>query len=151
MKIHGSKYYTKLYEEQYEFKDYVNNSSTQKSMGIDWGFGSSKTGFVVIEFVDGIWRIIYAKEFASQSVDEMINHAYRLIRKYNLDNWENKTFVDGSSPGNIRNLKNAISETNETVDYNLLVKKSTEDKRLLDLYLQIVPVNFSTDGKQMLD
>jgi hypothetical protein len=81
----------------------------------------------------------------------MINHAYRLIRKYNLDNWENKTFVDGSSPGNIRNLKNAISETNETVDYNLLVKKSTEDKRLLDLYLQIVPVNFSTDGKQMLD
>jgi hypothetical protein len=54
MKIHGSKYYTKLYEEQYESNDYVNNSSTQKSMGIDWGFGSSKTGFVVTEFVDGI-------------------------------------------------------------------------------------------------
>jgi hypothetical protein len=69
----------------------------------------------------------------------------------NLDNWENKTFVDGSSPGNIRSLKNAISGTNETVDYHLLVKKATEDKRPLDLYMQIVPINFSTDGKQMLD
>jgi hypothetical protein len=81
----------------------------------------------------------------------MINHAYRLIRKYNLDNWENKTFVDASSPCKIRSLKNAISGTNETVDYYLLVKRATEDKRPLDLYMQIVPVNFSTDERQMLD
>lgn len=33
----------------------------------------------------------------------------------------------------------------------LLVKRATEDKRPLDLYMQIVPVNFSTDGKNMLD
>jgi hypothetical protein len=144
------RHYTKFNQEQYGTKDYV-NQSTQKSMGIDWGFGSSKTAFVVTEFIDGICRIIYAKEFANQSVDEIINHAYRLIRKYNLDNWINKTFCDGSSPGNIRSLKNAISGTNETIDYHLLVKKATEDKRPLDLYMQIVPVNFSTDGKQMLD
>jgi hypothetical protein len=46
------RHYTKLYEEQYGTKDNV-NSSTQKLMGIDWGFGSSKTAFVVTEFVDG--------------------------------------------------------------------------------------------------
>jgi hypothetical protein len=51
----------------------------------------------------------------------------------------------------IRSLKNAISGTNETIDYYLLVKKVTEDKRPLDLYMQIVPINFSTDEKQMLD
>ena len=72
-----------------------------------------------------------------------------LIRKYNIDNWINKTFCDGSSPGNIRSLKNAISGTNETVDYHLLVNKATEDKRPLDLYMQIVSINFSTDAKQM--
>jgi hypothetical protein len=145
------RHHTKFNQEQYGSKDYV-NSSTQKSMGIDWGFGSSKTAFVVTAFIDdGICRIIYAKEFANQSVDGMINHAYKLIRKYNLDNWENKTFVDASSPGKIRSLKNAISGTNETVDYYLLVKRATEDKRPLDLYMQIVPVNFSTDGRQMLD
>jgi hypothetical protein len=49
-------------------------------------------------------------------------------------------------------LKNAISGTGETVDYHRLVKKAVEeDKRPLDLYMQIVPINFSTDGKQMLD
>jgi hypothetical protein len=48
----------------------------------------------------------------------MINKGYQLIRKYNLDNWENKTFVDASSPGNIRSLKNAISVSSEAVDYH---------------------------------
>jgi hypothetical protein len=150
------RHYTKFYNEQQQYttskEDYI-NLSTQKSLGIDWGFGSSKTAFVVTEFIDGGYcRVIYAKEFANQTVDDMINHAYRLIRKYNLDNWENKTFVDASSPGNIRSLKNAISGTGETVDYHRLVKKAVEeDKRPLDLYMQIVPINFSTDGKQMLD
>jgi hypothetical protein len=120
-------------------------------MGIDFGFGSLKTAFVVTEFLDGICRIIYAKEFANQSSDDMINLAYRLIMKYNLANWENKTFVDASSPGNIRSLKNAISGSGETIDYHRLVKKAEEDKRPLDLYMQIVPINFSTNGKQMLD
>jgi hypothetical protein len=104
-------------------------------MGIDFGFGSLKTAFVVTEFLDGICRIIYAKEFANQSSDDMINLAYRLIMKYNLANWENKTFVDGSSLGNIRSLKNAISGTGEVVDYHLLVKRATEDRRPLDLYI----------------
>jgi hypothetical protein len=46
--------HTKFNQEQYGSKDYV-NSSTQKSMGIDWGFGSSKTAFVVTEFIDEVF------------------------------------------------------------------------------------------------
>jgi hypothetical protein len=54
------RHYTKFYEEQHGSKDYI-NLSTQKSLGIDWGFGSSKTAFVVTEFVDGGYcRVIYA-------------------------------------------------------------------------------------------
>ena len=45
----------------------------------------------------------------------MIDHAWHLIRKYNLNNGSNKVFVDASPPGFIRSLKNAEVRSEVTV------------------------------------
>ena len=39
------------------------NPDTQKSLGVDVGFGSSKTAFVIIEYIDGLVHVIYSKQF----------------------------------------------------------------------------------------
>jgi hypothetical protein len=64
---------------------------------------------------------------------EMINHAYRLIRKYNLDNRENKTFVDGSSSG-CGNIKDPLN-----VEDKLTALNTKNEVKLLDhLHLEVI-------------
>jgi hypothetical protein len=59
---------------------------------------------------------------------EMINHAYRLIRKYNLD-----TFVDGSSPG-CGNIKDPLN-----VEDKLTALNTKNEVKLLDhLHLEVI-------------
>jgi hypothetical protein len=78
----------------------------------------------------------------------MVSHAYNLIRQYNLNNGINKVFVDGSQPGFIRSLKIAIGEY---AQYEYFVEKAKQDNnRPLHLYMNIVPVNFSTKHRAML-
>jgi hypothetical protein len=122
---------------------------TQKSLGIDPGFGSSKTAFTVIECVDNLVHVIYSKQFENSSTEHMVSHAWNLIRQYNLNNGINKVFVDGSQPGFIRSLKIAIGEY---AQYEHFVEKAKQDKRedKLYLYMNIIPVNFSTKHRAML-
>jgi hypothetical protein len=84
-----------------------------------------------------------AKEFENSSTEHMVSHAYNLIIQYNLNNGINKVFVDGSQPGFIRILKIAIGEYTQ---YEYFVEKAKQDNnnRPLHLYMNIVPVNFST-------
>jgi hypothetical protein len=59
---------------------------------------------------------------------EMINHAYRLIRKYNLDK-----FVDGSSPG-CGNIKDPLN-----VEDKLTALNTKNEVKLLDhLHLEVI-------------
>jgi hypothetical protein len=67
---------------EYNNKD---NPYTPKAMGIDEGFGSSKTAFTVIEYIDNIVHVIYSKQFENSSTEQMVDHAWNLIRKYNLN------------------------------------------------------------------
>jgi len=124
-----------------------NSGFTQKSLGIDPGFGSSKTAFCITEFIDGIIRVIYTKQFDNASTEDMVRHAYRLVLKYQLNNGVNKIFIDGSNPGFIRSLKQAMGEF---VNYDLFVDKAKTDKRPLFYYMNVVPVNFATEGRAML-
>ena len=79
----------------------------------------------------------------------MVEHAYHLVKKYNLNNGNNKVFIDGSQPGFIRSLKIALGEY---AQYEHFVEKAKQDKRedKLHLYMNIVPVNFGERGKIML-
>ena len=71
------------------------NPDTQKSLGVDVGFGSSKTAFVIIEYIDGLVHVIYSKQFENSSTNQIAAHTYNLIKRYRLENGSNKTFVDG--------------------------------------------------------
>jgi hypothetical protein len=130
-----------------KYKDKPYNPYTPKALGIDEGFGFSKTAFTVIEYIDDIVRVIYTKQFENSSTEQMVDHAYQLMKKYNLNNGNNKVFVDGSQPGFIRSLKQAIGEYPQ---YEVFVEKSKQSTRPLHLYMNIVPVNFGEKGKIML-
>jgi hypothetical protein len=132
-----------------QYKDKPYNPDTQKALGIDKGFGSSKTAFTIIEYVDGIIHVIYSKAFEDSSTEQMVAHAYKLIRQYRLDaeNSDNRTFVDGSASGWIRSLKTAIGEYPK---YEVFVEKSKRDKIDLWRLMKVVPVNFGEHGRVML-
>lgn len=137
---------------QYRYTPY--NADTPKSLGIDPGFGSSKTAFTVVELVDGIIHVLYTKQFANSSTSQMADHAKELMIQYgflqNNGDDSNKVWIDGSQPGFIRSLKYQLP--GEVKDYERLIEKTKQDGNLdkLYLYMRVVPVNFSTHNKQML-
>jgi hypothetical protein len=131
------------------YRDRPYNPDTQKSLGVDVGFGSSKTAFVIIEYIDGLVHIIYSKQFENSSTNQMAAHTYNLIRKYRLDNGINKTFVDGSASGFIRSVKIALGG-NEIPNYEVFVEKSKRDKIPLYKLMNVVPVSFGEKGRAML-
>jgi hypothetical protein len=132
-----------------KYRDRPYNASTQKSMGIDVGFGSSATAFTVIEVVDDVIHVIYSKQFANSNTQQMVMHAQDLIIKYNLMYGNNRVFIDGSSSGFIRSVK---LQTGEYTQYERVIEKAKRDDRSDELwyYMQIVPINFNTKGREML-
>lgn len=125
-----------------------NQEGQQRSLGIDPGFGSSQTAFVVTQFIDQNIVITYSEQFQNASTESMVGHAYRIIQRYNLNNGVNKVFIDGSNPGFIRSLKSALGEY---PNYDVYIDKAKADgDRPLFHYMNVIPINFSTQGKPML-
>jgi hypothetical protein len=120
------------------------NPFTRKSMGIDVGWGSSNTAFVIVEYYNNKIRVIYSKQFKRPGFDEMVDHAYSLIRAYNPQ----KTFLDGSFPVFTRALKQSIGEE---VDYISLIDLAKARGQSLLGYMDIVPVYFNQKQQDMLD
>jgi hypothetical protein len=132
-----------------QYRDVPYNVSTPKALGIDPGFGSSATAFTVLEIVDDLVHVIYSKQFANQSTQQMVYHAADLISKYNLMNESNRVFIDGSQSGFIRSVK---YQTRDYPHYERLIEKARQDGRPDELhhYMQVIPVNFSIKHKAML-
>ena len=132
------------------------NYSTAKSLGIDVGYGSSKTAFTVTEYLDGYVRIIHSKSFARPVSEEMINYAVGLVFHYQLNRWGNQVYVDGANPGFIRSLKIAIGEN---PDYELQIQNMkrgaifTDNSRNIPLEgsMTIIPIPFNLKGERMLE
>lgn len=121
---------------------------TRKSLGIDIGYGSSRTAFVLTEWVDNTIRVVLSEQYDRPDFDAMVRHTYNLVRQYELDNGTNKVFVDGSAPSFIASLKRIIGETPEYLNLVALAKESeTEVYHLMN----IVPVNFSQRNQTMLE
>ncbi len=70
---------------------------TLKSVGIDFGFGSSKTAIVMTEHLKESDKIIvrYSEEFDKSNPQEIVNISHELYRK----NWNTYFFVDGANRG----------------------------------------------------
>jgi hypothetical protein len=93
--------------------DYINKHS-QKSLGIDPGFGSSKTAFVVTEWSDSQIKVLFAEEYERPQFDDMISKALELVDTYSITlKAGSQIFVDGVNPEFIRALKYQLHEDPE--------------------------------------
>lgn len=62
----------------------ISNSYTQKSIGLDPGFGSSNFGVCITELVDGMVNVLHAEEYPMPDFNEMIETTVALLQKYNI-------------------------------------------------------------------
>lgn len=122
--------------------------STRKSLGIDIGWGSSRTAFVLTEWLEGKIYTRYIAQFDRADYESMVKHTYNIIREYNLDNGTNKVFIDGSAPSFISSLKSIVGEDR---DYLRLIQLAKQSETEVYYMMNIVPVNFSQRNQAMLD
>ena len=124
------------------------NKYAQQSMGIDPGFGSSPFGIAVVQFSDGVIQVLYADEFERPRYEDMINKVADLYQEFtNIKN----IFVDAANPELISSLKREVA--NERDNWQWVQEKMAYCKKNhtdINRYMKVVPVPFSTEGKNML-
>lgn len=59
-------------------------SYTQKSVGLDPGFGSSAFGVCITELIDGGINVLHAEEYPRPDFNEMIETTIDMLLKYNI-------------------------------------------------------------------
>ena len=74
------------------------NSYSDKSIGIDPGFGSSLFGIYITQFVDGQIQVLYAQEYERPDFNEMIDLVARLAHNYGFTLQNGKILVDDVNP-----------------------------------------------------
>lgn len=131
------------------------NRYTQKSVGLDPGFGSSNFGVCITELVDGIVNVLHAEEYNRPDFNEMINTTVRLLDEYNIRfDSSCRIFVDGANPSFIRALK---SRVNEDTEYEEQIQRWKSDNGANVITLKwltdnmfVLPVAFAKYHKEML-
>jgi hypothetical protein len=130
------------------YKDKTPNKYAQQSMGIDPGFGSSPFGIVIIQFSDGVLQVLYADEFERPRYEEMLQKIANLYEQFtNIKN----IFVDAANPELISSLKREVAGERDNWQW-VQEKMAYCKKHHIDInrYMKVVPVPFSTEGKNML-
>jgi hypothetical protein len=128
----------------------------EKVLGLDPGWGSSAFGLVLLQVADGQIQVLMADEFERPRYEDMIGKVMDIIRGLNRHNLDKeylgncKVYVDAANPEFISTLKREIGETTRwdfIQDKILYCKKHNLD---LARYMTVVPVPFSTEGKNMI-
>jgi hypothetical protein len=143
----GNVFHTKDIEEAIQkgrnYDPNVVNSYAAKSMGIDPAYGSSNFGIVITQFCDGLIQVLYADEFPRPDYNEMLGRCIELIENYNIA----KVYIDGANPSFIRSLKQMLGERS---DYEKVIEYYKKIKWHWKEHMQVIPVNFSTEHREML-
>jgi hypothetical protein len=115
------------------------------SVGIDFGFGSSKTAIVMTEHIKTLDlqknqnndRIIvrFAEEYEKSNPAEIVEICHKLYVKH----WNTIFFVDGSNRAGVNLLKVAFDESLQWEPNNVNPE-----------LMKIIPINFQTEHKKML-
>jgi hypothetical protein len=130
------------------------NSYTQKSVGLDPGFGSSAFGVCITELVDGMIHVLYADEFPRPDFNQIISTTLRLLEDYNISfEGRCRIFVDGANPSFIRALKDRLEEdTNyeQLISYLKKQSPSVYDLESLQQNMFVIPVPFARYHREML-
>ena len=124
-----------------QFKNLPINPYTIHSIGVDPGFGSSNTAVVATEFLkeEAKIRVIYAQEWTHGDPQAIVNLIFNLYLQYGSNN--TFIFCDGSSRAFVNMLKIAWSES---LNWEKSISPPNPNNS------KIIPVNFSTEHKQML-
>ena len=130
------------------------NSYTQKSVGLDPGFGSSNFGVCITELRDGLVNVLHAEEYQQPDFNAMISTTAKLIAQYDI-RFDNRCriFVDGANPSFIRALKDKVDEDTNYEHQITFFKKnypSIYDLQFLQQNMFVIPVPFSKEHKNML-
>ena len=134
----------------------TNNAYTQKSVGLDPGFGSSNFGVSITELRDGLVHVLHAEEYHRPDFNQMIETTtIALLENYNI-RFDNscRIFVDGANPSFIRALKARVGEDTE-YDAQIQRWKSENGANIVTLNwltnnMFVLPVPFSKEHKNML-
>jgi hypothetical protein len=132
------------------------NTYTQKSMGLDPGYGSSAFGIVVTEYVDQCINVVYADEVKRADFNQMIELTAELVDRFNMSyESNNRIFVDAANPSFIRALKDRLDDNPEyerQIDHlrTNWGKEVTYNLQLIQAGVFVVPVPFSKEHKHML-
>ena len=131
------------------------NSYTQKSVGLDPGFGSSNFGVCITELVDGMVNVLLAEEYPRPDFNEMIETTIGLLLKYNIT-FDNgcRIFVDGANPSFIRALKARVSGEDDNYEHFIAHLKTSYGNNFslqsIIFNMFIVPIAFSKEHRNML-
>jgi hypothetical protein len=130
------------------------NSYTQKSVGLDPGFGSSAFGVCITELIDGMVNVLHAEEYPRPDFNEMIETTINLLLKYNITfEGRSRIFVDGANPSFIRALKARVSEDDNYENMITHLKTSYGSNfglQSLVFNMFVVPIHFSKEHRNML-
>jgi len=120
-----------------QYKDLEISQYTVKSVGVDWGFGSSKTAIVMTEHLpeQEKIRVVFCEEYDHANPQDIVNICFDLYRKYQ-NTW---FFVDGANRGSTIQMKVAF---NENTDYEKFTQSPNQVK--------VIPTNFQKEHKNML-
>ena len=120
------------------------NSYTQKSCGLDPGFGSSNFGVCITELVDGLVNVLHAEEYQRPDFNRMIDITIQLLDDYNITfEGRSRIFVDGANPSFIRALKERLDEDTNYEHITSYLKRqysSVYDLQFLEENMFVIPV-----------
>ncbi|TLX84655.1 MAG: hypothetical protein E6L04_06530 [Thaumarchaeota archaeon] len=110
------------------------------SVGVDFGFSSSKTARGMTEHLktdEGEDKIIvrFSEEYDKANPQTIVDICYSLYRKH----WNTLFYVDGANRGAVNLMKVAFDES-----------LNWDTKDVSPEIMKIIPVNFTTEHKQML-
>jgi hypothetical protein len=122
-----------------ELKNIPLSKYTLKSVGIDWGFSSSKTAILMTELLKDHHKIIvrYSKEIDKGDSNKIVNICWDLWKQNGYMN--TLFYVDGSNRAPINLLKIRWEESLEW-----------EPSDVSPDSMHILPVNFNTEHRNML-
>jgi len=114
-----------------QYKDLEISQYTIKSVGVDFGFGSSKTAIVMTEHLpeQEKIRVVFCEEYDHANPQDIVNICFDLYRKYQ-NTW---FWVDGANRGSVIRMKVAF---NEETDYEKFTHSQSPNT------VRVIPTNF---------
>ncbi len=124
---------------QYQESETEISQHTVKSVGVDFGFGSSQTAIVMTEYLpeQEKIRVVFAEQYEHANPADIVNLCFSLHAKYQ-NTW---FFVDGANRGSVIQMKVAFGES---TNYEKFTQPLSPE------VCKVIPVNFAKEHKTML-